>query len=73
MLQVHNASIVTVARMDKFTRGMALAASLKNQRQALDLAKRAISAGALKCANHYMAVWEKERQAYKIALSWQSL
>lgn len=73
MLKVHNASIVTVARMDKFTRGMALAASLRNQRQALALAKRAISAGALKCAKHYMAMWAKERKAYKLALSWQSL
>lgn len=73
MLFLHNAPIIKVARMDKFTRGMALAASLKNQRQALALAKRAISAGALKCAKHYLNLWEKERQAYKLALSWQSL
>lgn len=73
MLYLHNAPIVTVARMNKFKRGMALAKSLKSQREALKLAHKAISAGALKCAKHYMTVWAKERQAYKIALSWQSL
>lgn len=73
MLFLHNAPIVTVARMDKFRRGMALAKSLKNQKEALKLAHRAIKAGALSCAKHYLNLWKKERQAYKLALSWQSL
>lgn len=73
MLFLHNAPIVTVARMNKFNRGMALAKSLKSQKEALMLAHRAVKAGALKCAKHYLQLWEKERQAYKLALSWQSL
>lgn len=73
MLFLHNATIISVARMDKFTRGMVLSKSLKNQRQAVQLARRAIKAGALSCAKHYLKLWEKERQAYKLALSWQSL
>lgn len=73
MLFLHNAPIVTVARMDKFARGMVLAKSLKSQREALKLAHKAIKAGALKCAKHYLNLWKKERQAYKLALSWQSL
>lgn len=73
MLFLHNAPIVIVARMDKFKRGMALAKSLKNQRQAIKLAHKAIKAGALSCAKHYLKLWEKERQAYKLALSWQAL
>lgn len=73
MLFLHNATIVSVARMDKFTRGMVLAKSLKNQRQAIHLAHRAVKAGALSCAKHYLQLWKKERQAYKLALSWQSL
>lgn len=73
MLYLYNAPIVTVARMDKFTRGMILAKSLKNQRDTLALVRRAIKAGALDCAKHYLAMWKKERQAYKLALSWQSL
>ena len=73
MLFLHNATIINVAKMNKFTRGMALAKSLKSQRQAVQLAHRAIKAGALSCARHYLKLWEKERQAYKLALSWQSL
>lgn len=73
MLFLHNAPIVEVARMDKFTRGMALAKSLKNQRQAIKLAHKAIKAGALSCAKHYLKLWKKERQAYKLALSWQGI
>lgn len=71
MLFLHNAPIVTVARMNKFNRGMALAKSLKNQRDTLALVHRAIKAGALSCANHYLQLWKKERQAYKLALAWQ--
>ena len=73
MLFLYNATIVSVASMDKFTRGMALAKSLKNQRQALKLAHKAIKAGAVSCANHYLALWKMERKAYKLALSWQSI
>lgn len=73
MLFLHNAPIVTVAKMNKFNRGMALAKSLKSQKEALKLAQRAIKAGALSCAKHYLNLWKKERQAYKLALSWQSL
>ena len=73
MLYIHNAPIVQVAKMNKFTRGMALAKSIKNQRDTLTLVRRAIKAGTLDCAKHYLNLWKKERQAYKLALSWQSL
>lgn len=73
MLYIYNAPIISVARMDKFTRGMILAKSLKNQRDTLALVHRAIKAGALDCAKHYLAMWKKERQAFKIAKEWQKL
>ena len=73
MLFLYNASIDTVASMDKFTRGMALAKSIKNQRQSLQLAHKAIKAGALPCAKHYLELWKKERKAYNLALGWQAL
>lgn len=73
MLFLYNASIDTVVRMDKFTRGTVLAKSMKSQRQTLQLAHKAIKAGALSCAKHYLTMWKKERKAYKIALSWQSI
>ena len=73
MLYIYNAPIVTVAKMNKFDRGMALAKSLKNQRDTLALVRRAIKAGALDCAKHYLNLWKKERQAFKIAAQWQKL
>lgn len=73
MLYIYNAPIISVARMDKFTRGMVLAKSLKNQRDTLALVHRAIKAGAIGCAKHYLELWKKERQAYKLALSWQRI
>ena len=72
MLFLHNATIVSVASMNKFSRGMALAKSLKKQRQALKLAHKAIKAGAVSCAKQHLDLWKKERKAYKLALSWQS-
>lgn len=73
MMYIYNAPIIQVAKMDKFTRGMILAKSLKNQRDTLALVRRAIKAGALDCAKHYLAMWKKERQAFKIAKEWQKL
>lgn len=73
MLYLHTASIVTVASMNKFTRGTALSKSLKKQRQAIKLAHKAIKAGDISWAKLYLGLWKKERQAYKLALSWQNL
>lgn len=73
MLFLYNAPIIVVAKMNKFTRGMALAKSLRLQRECLMDAHRALKIGSLVSSHAALEKWKKERQAYKLFLSWQSL
>ena len=73
MLFLYNAPIIVIAKMNKFTRGMALAKSLRLQRECLRDAQRALHIGSLASSQAALEKWKKERQAYKLALGWQSL
>lgn len=65
--------IITVARMTKFNRARLLARSLKLQRELLATARQALRNGGNAWARSLLATWTRERQAYRLALSWQAL
>ena len=73
MLHVANHSIVEVARACKFTRGYMLAKSVKQQKRMLTMAKQCIAKGDTFHAQQWLYSWAKERQAFKLANSWQGL
>lgn len=73
MLYLYNMPIAVVARTDKFTRGRLLAQSLRLQKSMLNAVKMSILYGKIRMAKIQMEAWKKERKAYKIALSWQSV
>lgn len=73
MLFLHTQPIVTVARLGKFERGTVLAKSLKFQRNLLKAARHALREGKVALAKKFLKVWTRERKAFKIALSWQSI
>lgn len=65
---LHEAATVT-----KFRRASMLARSLKLQRAALALARDFIQQRRAGLARAFLAIWEAERRAYKLALAWQTL
>jgi len=73
MLYIANHSIVEVARACKFVRGYMLAKSVKQQRTMLTMAKQCIAKGDVFHARQWIDTWAKERQAFKLANSWQCL
>lgn len=72
MLFLYHMPIVIVARTDKFSRGMLLAQSLKYQLGMIKAARESMAAGKIRLAAEYLKEWNRERKAYKLALSWQS-
>lgn len=76
MLYIAQFPIVVVAKACKFKRGTMLASSLKTQQTALAMAHKLIKQGGkvnIYQAQQWLNAWKKERQAFKLANSWQSL
>lgn len=76
MLYIAQHPIIEVAKANKWERGYMLAKSIKTQRQSLRMAHKLLLNGGK--ANTFLAQqwlndWKKERQAFKLANSWQKL
>jgi len=66
-------TIITVFTMSKFKRGALLAQSVAKQKTMLYNARLCLKLGMTKEAQLYLAKWNIERKAYKVALQLQSL
>ena len=66
-------TITTVFTMNKFKRGALLAQSVAKQKTMLHNARLCFQLGLPKLAKRYLAQWNIERKAYKVALQLQSV